>query len=148
MSQISANSLANDACLRTIPTDFGLQPVCLQPEKRSQRHEQMTLLLRSRPHLGLFNAAALFDAPVVDFYPPSFGLPVVPRCFRYLKVVRRPIFRVSILGDCPKHFDESIALQMHDALLRGNLHYIDGPVPAPSVFTRRLLFSRVQTCQP
>lgn len=56
--------------------------MCLQPEKRSQRHEQMAIKLRSFPHLGLFNAAALLDAPVVDFYPPAPRFQALPGCFR------------------------------------------------------------------
>ena len=128
MSQISSNSLTNDTRLRTIPADAGSQPVCLQPEKCSQRHEKMALLLRSFPHLALFNAAALFDAPMVDFYSPSPRFQVVPSCILHLKVVRRPMFRVSSLGDPPKHFDESVTLQMYHAPFEGNLHHTDGPV--------------------
>lgn len=51
----------------TIPSDAGLQLVCLHTEKRAQHHEQKALLLRGFPHLGLYNAAALLDAPMVEW---------------------------------------------------------------------------------
>ena len=83
-----------------------VRSICAFKEKRSQRHEQMVLLLFSFLQLGLFNAAALFDAWMADFYPSAMRFQIVPDSFLRLKVDRRPLFGFSILRDRPKHFDE------------------------------------------
>src|SRR5947199_112110 len=69
MSQILPNGGPNDVCLRCVPTHARLQPVRLQPHKRSLGQLDVASLRGRQLCLALLDPAALFEPAMIALDP-------------------------------------------------------------------------------
>jgi hypothetical protein len=83
----------------------------LQSEEGSERQLEVPFLSISFPNLCLLDATALFDPSVIRLNAPALYLQLLTLLFGHLQVVRRPVLRVAVWSDRPKHTDEAYPLR-------------------------------------
>ena len=125
MSQIRPNGSPDNVRLGFIPAHPHLQPVRFQPHEGAQRQLDVAALRRLQLRLALLDPAALLDAAMIHLNPKRLPRPLRPLGFTHGQVARRPVFRVAVCGDRPKHADEPVPLQVHDQPLRRDRQRLD-----------------------
>ena len=88
---------------------------------------------RSLAYLDPFRPSALLQSPMVNLCPPPLLFQIGSFLFRHLKVIGRPVLKVPVFADLPKHLHPSKATKMHNPTFRGNIHRTDGHIPVIGV---------------
>jgi hypothetical protein len=99
--------------------------------KSPQGEGDVAHLGSGRPDLSFLHAAALLEAPMVVLDRPGFPRQTLPLIGAQGQVVSRPVFRVPIWSDGPKHLDEPVALEMYLFSLRPDVNGANGSVTLP-----------------
>jgi hypothetical protein len=118
VSQIGANGAANDLALGLIPTGAGPHPIGFQADEGLQRQLDVVPLRTFLLRLALLNPTALLDPAMIHLNPRGLARPFFPPRGSHRQVAGRPVFRVAVWGDCPKHTNEPVPFQMHHPSLQ------------------------------
>ncbi len=84
-----------------------------------------TYMIALRPRgadLRAFHPTELLETPMVGLDRPNLSRPCLLLGVAHLHMIGRPVLRVTVWGDDPKHLDQPIAFQMDNAAIRANGH--------------------------
>src|ERR687886_3024707 len=80
--------------------------------------------------LAPLDPTELLETPMIFFNRPDLPRPALALERRHRQVVGRPVFRVTVWGDDPKHPDHPIAFQMHHGPIHSNVRLLQGAIAA------------------
>jgi hypothetical protein len=131
MSQIQTHSRADNTCLGFKPGNTRLKPIDFKAHKGPDCQSDMIPLRDFEPILTTFNTRKLFQASMVNLNLP--GIQGIEGCLLngHVQAAGRPIFRVAVCADRPKHLDPTITFEMNQTALRGDKDLADGTVATP-----------------
>src|SRR5690606_10992934 len=113
MGKIVANGKANDVELAGADGDASFPAMKFETDICSERQADVVALRTFEAKLSSFDACELLERPMVDFDQPGsigkqFALGV-----GHGQATGRPVVRVAVWVNRPRHFDHALTAQMH-----------------------------------
>ena len=131
MSQIMPNRSTNDVEFAVADGHTSTPTMHLQTHIGAQCQADVVTLRTLDAKLSALNTRELLKGTVIDFDQPRPIRQELTLRVGHVEAAGRPMLRVAVRVNRPKHFHHAIAAQMHRQATVGNVH-----------FAHRLLLSR------
>ena len=128
MSQILPDGISDDVSLSLIPTHAGFESMNFQTHESPNRKRDMSHLSVRRADLCFFDTTTLLNTSMVAFDRPGLLLQLFKLLHRHVQLIGRPVLRVSVWRNHPKHLDEPVAFEMYLSSIRPDLNSADSNV--------------------